>query len=177
MKNSLITIVFVMLSLASSAQNDSLGQFYYKKHLAVQNLTGKKAAEFSALTLDGKLVNLAALKGRVIVLSVWTTSCLPCIKEINSFKAFKNKYKKDKIVYIAIAPIDTQLDITKFLSRHSLDFEIWYAPSSNFVKDYGADSYPTNYVIDKNGFIVYSQVGYDEKNTYNEISEAVKKYI
>lgn len=176
MKKAAVIILFVSASLFVSAQDSLMGRRFYEKHVAVKNLSGKLAPAFSAYTMEGKAVNISELKGKIVVLSVWTTTCSPCIKEINTFKFFKNKYKAKNIEYIAIAPIDKQRDIKAFLVNHTMDFKIWYFPSLNFVKDYIAEEYPTNYVIDRTGIIRYSQVGYS-KDGYKEISAVVKQYM
>lgn len=176
MKKVAVIILFISVALFANAQDSLMGRRFYEKHLAVSNLSGKPAPGFSAYTIEGKPVTIADLKGKIIVLSVWATTCGPCIEEINAFKFFKNRYKNKNIEYIAIAPIDNQQAIKAFLTKHSMDFKIWYSPSSNFVKDYIAEEYPTNYVIDRNGIIRYSQVGYS-KDGYKDISAVVKQYM
>lgn len=176
MKKAAIIILFISVALFATAQDSLMGRRFYEKHMAVNNLNGKPAPAFSAYTIQGKPVNITELKGKIIVLSVWTTTCMPCVEEINAFKFFKNKYKNKNIEYIAIAPVDNQQAIQVFLTRHSMDFKIWYSPSPNFVKDYIAEEYPTNYVIDRTGTIRYAQVGYS-KDGYKDISAVVKQYM
>jgi peroxiredoxin len=174
MKKTIIIVFLMSSALFVCAQDSLMGRRIYEKHIAVQNMNGQHAPEFSAVTLTGKPVNISMLKGKIVVLSVWTTTCGPCIREINSFKFFRNKYRKENIEYIAISPIDKQQDIKNFLLHHDLYFKVWYSPSANFVKDYTADEYPTNYVIDRRGIIRYAHVGYS-KFGFKEISAVVKR--
>ncbi|MDO3641297.1 TlpA disulfide reductase family protein [Mucilaginibacter sp. L3T2-6] len=167
-------MLFVLFASLAYGQDTSMARKFLEKHATVKNLCGKPAPIFSARTMQEMPINISELKGKVVVLSVWTTTCGPCIREINAFKYFKNKYKGKNIEYIAIAPLDKQQDIKRFLANHTMVFKVWYAPSPNFVKDYLADEYPTNYVIDRNGMIRYSQVGYS-KDGYKDISEVVQK--
>ncbi len=174
---TLLILAFTALTFTAFAQDSVLtGEMVVANTMAVRNMRRQPAPAFSAFTLDGKKKYITGLRGKVVVLSVWTTSCGPCIREINSFKNIKKRYKDKQVEFIALSPVDNLADIKTFLTKHTLDFGIWYQPSANFVKDYTAVAYPTNYVIDKTGIVRYASPGYSKTN-YSDISAVVKQYL
>lgn len=44
-------------------------------------------------TLDGSTFNLAALRGKVVMVNYWATWCAPCRKEMPKLDAFYKKYQ------------------------------------------------------------------------------------
>ena len=46
---------------------------------------------------------VAAQKGKVVVLDLWSTSCVPCMREFPNLVALHNKYPSDKITCISVS--------------------------------------------------------------------------
>ncbi len=58
-----------------------------------EKLVGKKAPNFTLVTLEGKKVSLADYKGRPVLVNFWATWCAPCKLEMPWFEAFREQYK------------------------------------------------------------------------------------
>src|SRR5215510_2873252 len=63
-------------------------------------------AEFKAA--GGKHLKLADFRGRVVLLNLWTASCVPCQSEMPSFDRLQAMYQGDGLAVLAVSVDDTQ---------------------------------------------------------------------
>src|SRR5437763_2704293 len=74
---------------------------------AVQSSTvaaGKMAADFSLKNLNGEVVSLSSMRGKVLFLNVWATWCAPCREEMPSIQSLYNEFKSDTdFVVVAVS--------------------------------------------------------------------------
>src|SRR4051812_43635177 len=59
------------------------------------------APAFSLTSLEGERFDLAALRGKVVVLNFWFTGCAPCVAEFGKLNGLVNKFKNKEVVFIA----------------------------------------------------------------------------
>ncbi len=71
---------------------------------------GKKAPDFTGITLDGKRMSLSDLKGKVIYIDVWATWCGPCREEIPFSKKLQKKFKEDADLVFMYVSVDRNLE-------------------------------------------------------------------
>jgi thiol-disulfide isomerase/thioredoxin len=110
-----------------------------------------------------KPLSLTALKGKVVLLDFWTYGCINCIHIIPNLKKLEAKFNKELVVIgVHSAKFDNEKDtenIRKIILRYGLehpvvndaDFKIWDA--------YTVRAYPTQVLIDPNGYIVGDFIG------------------
>ena len=119
------------------------------------------AAVFNVTSLDGKPLNLAALKGKMVVLNFWYIGCAPCRAEMPGLNELVREFKDKDVVFIAFAS-DDENELREFLKKSRFDYQI--APKADEVmKLYNIWSYPTHIIIDRNGLIEARMIGGDEK--------------
>lgn len=63
---------------------------------------GDTAPALRGTTLDGKTFDLAALKGKVVVLNLWATWCGPCREEMPALDAFATQYATRGVVVVGL---------------------------------------------------------------------------
>jgi len=122
---------------------------------------GAKLNMLSAKDMDGKWVDNKATKGKIVVLNFWFIGCPPCkaeIPELNKLVA-ENAADPD-IIFIAIG-LDRKWEISDFLKTHPFNYR-QVAEARRYCEGYGIKLYPTNVIIDKQGIIRYSAVGYGQ---------------
>lgn len=170
------TLCFVIVGLIVGAQTcfdayDNLFKEEYKKleykefhKLELEflaNLKGCDAIEFNETSITGESLFLPALKGKVVVLNFWFTTCMPCLKEIPELNKLVEKYDADEVVFIGFARDDVQKLETFFRKFMPFNYKI-VAESFNIADAYKVIGWPQSMVIDKSGKIYQSWAGLKE---------------
>jgi len=120
-----------------------------KQKLDFAAMLDKPAPDFELKDLQGNSWSLQELRGKVVVLNFWFTSCAPCIQEMPELNKLVQSYKSKEVVFLAMTFNDTK-QVNTFLQKNTFSYTI--LPDSREVNNkYQVSSYPTSIVIDKEG--------------------------
>ena len=72
--------------LAVATRSDPAIKAHFEKRLARLDMVGKPAPEIERKDVNGKLVRLADLKGKVVLVEFWATWCTPCVASFPTFR-------------------------------------------------------------------------------------------
>ena len=133
--------------------------------------------DFSVSTIDNKKIELSDLynKGPLLV-SFWALWCEPCRVEMRPLKILYEKYKDKGFTILGINQ-DTPKSVSKvrsYISSQRINFPIVIDPNSQLLQKFNGQAIPYSLLIDKNGEIVYKNVGYlpgDEIKLEKEIQK------
>lgn len=125
---------------------------------------GSPAPDFTLPSPTGKPVTLSGLKGKVVLIDFWATWCGPCLMAMPHIQALHKELGGKGLKVLSVNTSDTQPAMTKFLKTHkeyttTMLFD-GASPSVSSAK-YKVSGIPTVYLIDKDGKIAASFVGYD----------------
>ena len=136
---------------------DKLGQIN-SSNLAVS--AHQKAPDFTLPLTDGSEAKLSELlqDKEVVVLNIFASWCGPCKKEFPGMENVYEKYK-DKMEIIAVTGYedDTMDDMIQYKEDHGLSFMVGMKNES--IDSLKVGGFPTTYIIDRNGDIVFSMSG------------------
>lgn len=129
---------------------------------------GTEAPNFTGLNFQiNDSIQLNQYKGKVVILDFWYKDCFPCMQAIPFFNRMNEKYPSQEFVILGLNPFDNQSKkiekLNKFIELNKMNYATIFIDKST-VSDYNVRSYPTFYVIDKNGKIILSKIGYSEEN-------------
>ncbi len=111
-----------------------------------------KADHFAMATIDNEMVNMDQMRGKVVVLNFWFTTCVECIREVPHLNDLKNRYQGQDIEFVGIC-LNDKPKIEKFLQKHP--FEWKQIPNARKIAhDYYMFIYPGHAVVDKDGGII-----------------------
>lgn len=99
--------------------------------------------------MDGKILDSETLRGKVVMINFWSTTCGPCIKEMPELNQLKAQYKE--VVFLAPAP-ESAATIKKVLAKHPFNFII-LPDAKKLFDEWGIDGYPKNFFVDQEGII------------------------
>jgi thiol-disulfide isomerase/thioredoxin len=132
---------------------------------------GRLAPEF-AVSDGSQTVDLAKLRGHVVLLNLWASWCAPCLDETPSLVALQQEMPG--LVIIGISMDQNQDAYKQFLVRNHIDFLTVRDPSARVNALYGTVQIPETYVIDRNGILRRKFVS-EQNWTSPEIVNYLKK--
>ncbi len=134
------------------------------------------APNWELLSLTDEKIDLNKLKGQLVLIDFFYKSCYPCMLALPGLQALHEKYKDRGLRIIGIDPYDKKEDdIATFLSKRGVTYTVLLG-GKDAAKDYHVSSYPTIYLIDKTGKIIFTQVGYG-KDSEASLEEIIRKNL
>ncbi len=115
----------------------------------------QQAPEFRLTTFDGKSIDLASMKGRVVLVNFWNEWCSPCIQETPSLVALEQAHQGDSqftMVGIVHDP-NSHGAATVYATKNHMTYPLAFDPSSRTSLDYGVTGQPESFLIDKAGIV------------------------
>lgn len=123
----------------------------------------RPAPDFLLPDLNGQVVRLSQLRGKVVMLNVWTTWCPPCRKEMPTMEALYKKLKSADFVMLAASQdVDGKNTVLPYLQEGGFTFPVLLDVRGEVGKKYGVTGYPETFIIDRQGNIVYHHIGYND---------------
>lgn len=122
------------------------------------SLRGTPEHDF-ALTLDGKSTRLSDLRGQVVLLNFWFSSCPPCIEEAPALNQLQKEIQPHGGTILGVNATDDQAAYEKFLQQYNVDYPTFRDPSKSIPLTYGTTMYPDTYVIRRDGRIDRKFIG------------------
>lgn len=121
------------------------------------------APNWSLISLKDKTVSLSDYKGELVLIDFFYKSCYPCMLALPALQNLHKKYNSKGLKVIGIDPYDTKEkdDIDNFLAKRGVTYTVLLG-GKEVAKEYHVSGYPSIYLIDKNGKIIFTQVGYRE---------------
>lgn len=138
---------------AASSAGQTLGQF-----TALSAPLPAPALAFT--TRDGAPQQLADFKGKLVLVNLWATWCVPCVEEMPALDRLQAQLG-DKLTILAISE-DRQGDkvVAPFLEQHAIQhLAIFLDPKTAATNEFGAEGLPTSYLIARDGTIVGKEEG------------------
>lgn len=137
-----------------------------------------KALDFVLYDQYGKEHKLSDYKGKTIFLNFWATWCPPCREEMPYIEELYSEYNKnnDDVIIFGLASPNlgnevSQSNIEKFLKDENYTFPVIFDEDGSLTYRYGINSFPSTFIIDKEGYIKQYVPGAMDKETMKQIIE------
>ena len=125
-----------------------------------QSIQPQKAPNFLLKTFKSNKIELAKLKGKVVVVNFWATWCPPCRAEIPDFVKVHHAYKSKGLEIIGIAlDEDGWSKVNPFVEKNIISYPVVLGTADVVQRYGGIEGIPTTFIVDKKGNIVDHQVG------------------
>ena len=152
-----ILLALVVCALASCATAGGGGG----GPASTSNQVGAPVPEIKVESLAGKKIDVAAYRGRVLLLDVWASWCGPCKQELPMLDAMAKRLKGQGIDVLAVSVDQERANVDKFLKGHGhWALTIAHDPAGAIAERLQPDKMPTSYVIDRSGIVRYVNAGF-----------------
>ena len=122
---------------------------------------GVAAPSYSAVSMNGDSVSLAAQRGKVVLLNIWATWCHPCRSEIPELRAIHATYQQRGLELIGVS-VDTDGNddtIRQFMKEFQMTFPIWRDPEERISTKFLTVGVPSTFLIDRQGILRWRKTG------------------
>ncbi|HEY6865105.1 MAG TPA: TlpA disulfide reductase family protein [Burkholderiales bacterium] len=113
------------------------------------------------VTLQGEKVSTQSLRGKVVLVNFWSTSCVTCVEEMPKIVDTYRKYRDRGFETVAVAmSYDPPNYVLAYAVSKKLPFKVALDPVGNVARSFGEiEATPTTFVLDKRGRVVARWVG------------------
>ncbi|WP_181444210.1 TlpA disulfide reductase family protein [Pseudoxanthomonas sp. z9] len=121
---------------------------------------------------DGKIVDLAEHRGKVVIVTFWASWCGYCLKELPVLDALQKKVDPQWLQVIAVNVEDPPATYRQMM-RQMRDYSLLQSRDANgdIARTYSVKAYPNLWVIDTQGRIASHHVGYGEDSLESIVGE------
>ncbi|MDO8652171.1 MAG: TlpA disulfide reductase family protein [Undibacterium sp.] len=147
---------FLLFSLLAGSFLIVLAVLFY------QSLAGKQAApDVTYVNLKGEKISSQSLRGKVVMVNFWATSCSTCVAEMPQMIETYNKFHPKGLEFVAVAmSYDPPNYVLNYAETRQLPFHVALDVQGQLAQSFGdVKLTPTTYVIDKQGKIIKRYVG------------------
>ena len=129
---------------------------------------------------EGKPITLAQYKGKkVVLIDVWTYSCINCQRTLPYVKAWYDKYKDQGLEIVGLHTPEfsfekVQKNVEDAVKRDGITYPVVLDNNYATWNAYGNQYWPRKYLIDTDGFIIYDHIG---EGNYDETEKAIQKAL
>jgi cytochrome c biogenesis protein CcdA/thiol-disulfide isomerase/thioredoxin len=147
----------------------------------VLNVQATQAPQFVGLTnwINSKPTTLDQLKGQVVLVDFWTYSCINCIRSLPYVEKWYQTYHDKGFTVIGVSTPEFAFEhnpanVAAAVKRDGLTYPVALDNNYDTWNAYDNDSWPADYLIDKNGDIRYVSLG---EGNYNVTEEAIQTLL
>jgi cytochrome c biogenesis protein CcmG, thiol:disulfide interchange protein DsbE len=122
---------------------------------------GEKVPAFTGRDLDGRKVDLKALRGEVVLLNVWATWCFPCRREMPALEGLHREWSGNglRVVAVSIDAASAERDIQEFVAEYGLTFDIVHDAAQDVTRAFRTIGVPETFLIDPDGTLRRHWIG------------------
>jgi len=131
-----------------------------------------QARPYSLMELNNDTQKWQLIPGKVTLINFWATWCPPCVEEIPSLNRLAKRYNGKAFEIISIDYREDKKELKKFIKNIPVNFPILLDKDGKTAIDWKVFSFPSSFIIGKNGQIRYSAnraIDWDTENSWQII--------
>ncbi|HTU67661.1 MAG TPA: TlpA disulfide reductase family protein [Steroidobacteraceae bacterium] len=105
-------------------------------------------------------LDLAAYRGKVVVVDFWASWCKPCRQSIPWLNEMRSRYAGRGLVIVGVNVDAERAAADRFLHQVPVDFELVFDPEGSLATRFGVKGMPSTFVFDRDGKLVDTHLGF-----------------
>ena len=154
-----VLALFALLAWAVVQSGGNPGSFGVNQEFGQVRLSPQDAKDFSLTTLDGATIDLAGLRGKVVMLDFWASWCAPCRFEAPGLVEVYLEYADRAVEFVGVDIWDQRQDAVEYVDRYRITYPNGVDDKGTIAISYGVRGIPEKFFIDQDGVIVKKFVG------------------
>jgi peroxiredoxin len=155
MKNALRTLGIVAVVVAAA-----FGYVHLAERKGYALAPGSAAPPFRLAALGGGEQDLAAARGKVVVLNFWATWCPPCVAEMPSLERLHRALAGEGLSVVTVSTDEDESELQRFVRERGLTVPVLRDPGGRVAASlYHTTGYPETFVLDREGRLLEHVVG------------------
>jgi peroxiredoxin len=115
---------------------------------------GDAAPNFQLRDMNGRVVALSDLRGKVVLVNFWATWCGPCRVEMPAMERLYRAYDRKDFEILAVSTDAQGVAVTRpFQQENKLTFPILHDADFRVGLSYGARTLPMTFMVDRQGIV------------------------
>ncbi|MDC0717887.1 TlpA family protein disulfide reductase [Nannocystis bainbridge] len=102
----------------------------------------------------GTTVDLATMRGKLVLVDFWASWCEPCRREFPELEALYKRHQANGLEMVGVSMDEQREDAQAFLRDVPVSFPMIFDEGQALAKSWSPPKMPTLYVVDKDGQIV-----------------------
>ncbi|MEO5693077.1 MAG: TlpA disulfide reductase family protein [Usitatibacter sp.] len=125
----------------------------------LKTLPGKPAPALEREDLNGARVDVARLRGQVVLVNFWATWCEPCIAEMPSIERLRVKLEGRPFTVLTVNYGEGAEKVAAFMKKNRLSLPVLLDPAKESARAWGAGGLPMTFLVDGRGNLRFSAFG------------------
>ncbi len=161
-RSGLLNLLDSLISLTKIEKHKNIAK--YIRYEITKLMPGYPPPAFELYDINGRIVKLSDFLGTYVYLNFCVCSSYSCIKEFDLLNHLCEKYK-NKLQVITIST-DESLELMKdFVTKYKYNWLfLHYGNQPGILKEYDVRAYPTYFLIDNKGKLVFSPAASPSEN-------------
>jgi cytochrome c biogenesis protein CcmG, thiol:disulfide interchange protein DsbE len=122
--------------------------------------SGARLPEIGLQSLAGKRIDVASLKGKVVLIDFWASWCAPCKQEMPVLERLYQKYKDRGLVVVGVSVDQEATNVGGFLKQLKVSFPIVHDKAHEVANRFHPPRMPSSYIADRNGVVRHVHGGF-----------------
>jgi thiol-disulfide isomerase/thioredoxin len=140
------------------------------------NSVASNPFEFTLSAVEGEPLNLASLRGKVVILDFWATWCGPCRVQHPLYEEVRKRFKdRDDVVFLAISTDEEKAAVKPFLDENNWSKNVYFEDGlGSFLR---VSQIPTTVILDKRGQTFTRMNGFVPDRFVDQLSERIREAL
>jgi peroxiredoxin len=120
---------------------------------------GQPAPQFELEDTSGRVVRLADLRGKVVLVNFWATWCAPCRTEMPEMEKVYREHRERGFEVVAIDLQESAAEVRPFMAELGLTYPALLDRDGSVSRAYRARALPSSFLVDRQGTVRYLKIG------------------